>query len=489
MLAIEKQLRAAIKFLDGVKCLPRYADLEGKQLDGVLLALSKVKSLSTVQAGSLLSLLEGPTFSESNLEKLKTAISEKVVSADADPKRKSMQDYTMLPYYLSEHVWEKVLDQKLDRSHCLDVLCSYVGHLGLRRPTELTISVLVTLAYRDKMTSMNKKDQYQLLQSKKVTAKKVLASLVEPLVDLEHLPQQRDDLPQVLRDLTCCEFGPAVDPKIVVHDLFTLANSVPLRKTHSDLVAEGKNEQNALSLGQAFAQCFQALGSGQVSTAASSSSGFARAQPRQLALCDMPRDEKHPKNSEDLISHKNKLPEQEKDTVSDVVENTEPISVDMETDGFPTAPVKGASKCGISLAESLTLSRGQGSRDSGGGDAKAVSLSLKLAELKKDLSQDDHMSVAGTSKRPATNLKRPAAAMKRPSAGNRKRPAIAVESQRDRVSGLSGKPESRSERKQRLLETIPMSLRKKFKTGCPKCRFAKDCTPSCWKDRGYALGD
>ena len=99
MLAIEKQLRAAIKFSDGVKCLPRYADLEGKQLDGVLLALSKVKSLSTVQAGSLLSLLEGPTFSESNLEKLKTAISEKVVSADADPKRKSMQDYTMLPYY------------------------------------------------------------------------------------------------------------------------------------------------------------------------------------------------------------------------------------------------------------------------------------------------------------------------------------------------------------------------------------------------------
>ena len=51
----------------------------------------------------------------------------------------------MFPYYLSEHVWEKVLDQKLDRGHCLDVLLSYVGHLGLRRPTELTISVLVTL--------------------------------------------------------------------------------------------------------------------------------------------------------------------------------------------------------------------------------------------------------------------------------------------------------------------------------------------------------
>eukprot|EP00434_Breviolum_minutum_P043272 symbB.v1.2.038567.t1/scaffold6059.1/size21312/1 len=232
MFAVEKQLRAAIKFLDGVKSLPGYAQLEEKQVAGILLALSKLKSLTVVQAGSLLSLLEGQTFAESNLEKLKSAIADKAAAIDVEAKRKGMQDYTMFPYYLSEHVWEKVLDQKLDRGHCLDVLLSYVGHLGLRRPTELTISVLATLAYKDKMGSMNKKDLYQLLQSKKATVKKALAAMTDPLVDLEYLPQQPDDLPQSLRDLTCGEFGPPVGPKIVVHDLFTLANSVPLRKNN-----------------------------------------------------------------------------------------------------------------------------------------------------------------------------------------------------------------------------------------------------------------
>ena len=259
MFAVEKRLRAAIKFLDGVKSLPGYAQLEEKQVAGILLALSKLKSLTVVQAGSLLSLLEGQTFAESNLEKLKSAIADKAAAIDVEAKRKGMQDYTMFPYYLSEHVWEKVLDQKLDRGHCLDVLLSYVGHLGLRRPTELTISVLVTLAYKDKMGSMNKKDLHQLLQSKKATVKKAFAAMTDPLVDLEYLPQQPDDLPQSLRDLTFGEFGPPVDPKIVVHDLFTLANSVPLRKTNSDLVTEEKNEgqSSAVSMGQAFAECFK----------------------------------------------------------------------------------------------------------------------------------------------------------------------------------------------------------------------------------------
>ena len=495
MFGLEKQLRAAQKFLDGVKNLPRYPELEGKQVSGLLMAVSKSTKLTVVQAGVLLNLLEQGGFSESSVEKLKSAIAEKTTAGDTDPKRKSMQDYTMFPYYLSEQVWVKVLDQNVDRGHVLDVLCLYVGLLGLRRPTELTMSALVTLAYRDRMSKMNKKDQHQLLQSKKVAVKKALASLLEPAVQLEQLPQQRDDLPEVLRDQTCAEYGPAVDPKIPVHDLYALVNAVPLRRSHSELVAEDKHEQNALSLGQAFAQCFQALGSGQA--LASASSGVPRVEPRQLALCDISREDAHKQKREDLSSQGNKLQERKEDTVSDVVRNTEPIVVDTETDGFSTAPVKPAAKGAVSLAESLTISRGQGSRDTAGKQVSAESLSLKLATLKQDLSPDEEMSSAGTVKRPAAKLKRPAAPMK--CSGKGKRPASALENhqhsgngsgrKRDRVSGLSGKPESRSERKQRLLSTIPPAERKKFKTGCAKCRFATDCTPSCWKERGYSLED
>ena len=482
MFGLEKQLRAAQKFLDGVKNLPRYPELEGKQVSGLLISVSKSTKLTVVQAGVLLNLLEQGGFSESSVEKLKAATAEKTTAGETDPKRKSMQDYTMFPYYLSEQVWVKVLDQNVDRGHVLDVLCVYVGLLGLRRPTELTMSALVTLAYRDKMSKMNKKDQHQLLQSKKVVVKKALASLLEPAVQLEQLPQQRDDLPEVLRDQTCAEFGPAVDPKIPVHDLYALINAVPLRRSHSELVAEGKNEQNALSLGQAFAQCFQALGSGQ---ALGSASGVPRVEPRQLALCDISREDAHKQKREDLSSQGNKLQERKEDTVSDVVRNTEPIVVDTETDGFSTAPVKPAAKSAVSLAESVSISRGQGSRDTAGKQVSAESLSLKFATLKQDLSPDEEMSSAGTFKRPAANLKRPAAPMKcaHQHSGN------GSGRKRDRVSGLSGKPESRSERKQRLLSTIPTAERKKFKTGCAKCRFATDCTPSCWKERGYSLED
>ncbi len=51
MFGLEKQLRAAQKFLDGVKNLPRYAELGAKQASGLLMATSRVTSLTVVQAG------------------------------------------------------------------------------------------------------------------------------------------------------------------------------------------------------------------------------------------------------------------------------------------------------------------------------------------------------------------------------------------------------------------------------------------------------
>jgi hypothetical protein len=30
---------------------------------------------------------------------------------------------------------------------------------------------------------------------------------------------------------------------------------------------------------------------------------------------------------------------------------------------------------------------------------------------------------------------------------------------------------------------------KKYKNGCARCRYTKNCTPSCWTLRGYYLGE
>ena len=106
-------------------------------------------------------------------------------------------------------------------------------------------------------------------------------------------------------------------------------------------MTEEKNEgqSSAVSMGQAFAECFkQALQVTRPQSTATSS-GHAQEKKPQLALCDIPE-----RQREDLLSQGNKLPEKQKDTVSDVVRNTEPISKDVDTDGFPTVPVQGAAK-------------------------------------------------------------------------------------------------------------------------------------------------
>lgn len=44
---------------------------------------------------------------------------------------------------------------------------------------------------------------------------------------------------------------------------------------------------------------------------------------------------------------------------------------------------------------------------------------------------------------------------------------------------------SREERRQAVLRTVPGDLLKRFQAGCARCRWRKQCTISCWADRGY----
>ena len=62
MSALEKQFRACVKFLNGVRSLPQYENVERKQLQGLVTAVGKVAPLSAAQASTLLEWVDAGNF-------------------------------------------------------------------------------------------------------------------------------------------------------------------------------------------------------------------------------------------------------------------------------------------------------------------------------------------------------------------------------------------------------------------------------------------
>ncbi len=64
MSALEKQFRACVKFLNGVRSLPQYENVERKQLQGLVTAVGKVAPLSAAQASTLLEWVDAGNFQD-----------------------------------------------------------------------------------------------------------------------------------------------------------------------------------------------------------------------------------------------------------------------------------------------------------------------------------------------------------------------------------------------------------------------------------------
>ena len=485
MSGLEKQFSSCVKFLASVRPLAEYDELERRQITGIVSSLEKVSRLTPAQAATLLTVVDQSNLSTDAKTTLKTAVANKTQSG-AEAKRRSMQDFSLLPFYLTSKLWQYVMDDSTDRKHVLQLICEHALTLGLRCPTEGCIAVIVALAYRKQLLGMSSKDKHTLLCSHKLAVKRVLGNSVDGSIYLESLPQVWSEVPSDLLKQAFPEEEKPAEPLVPVQDLLALAQSIPLRSSNADLTGEasgpasssqqGMQEQ---AIGTVMAACLRAMSSGSIA----SSSTQRSTTPSQLAICDQenPEDlriELLPKaKTEDQVSQ----PIASQRTVTDIParESARPGVTDISVrDSAPSQEE-------MTDVRENTASRKGGQKNAlPGKNASPKILEAQLQELRKDLSRGDQVTQQNKpGKKPAMALKKPCAAPSVTTATSalKKRPAALVDVKASKAQ------ESRDEKRQRLLSVIPPNLKARYKNGCKKCRNRAFCTPSCWKARGFVL--
>ena len=143
----ERQLVAGHQFLKGLRRLPSYSDARQKQLESILRHLSAVPEVPTVQAAKIFSLLDEDVWDEDSLRVLREHVAEKTMDGtEASQGRRATQDFTDMPRFLPDSVWQVLLNEKVSGQEGLEVLCHHAANLGLRLPSEATIAMLLTLS-------------------------------------------------------------------------------------------------------------------------------------------------------------------------------------------------------------------------------------------------------------------------------------------------------------------------------------------------------
>ena len=114
--AVEKQLRAAQKYLTLVKTLPVFEGVREQQLQDIKQKLEQV-SLNVDQAACLVDLLDETVWG-SSLDELRAAMTPRAGSA-ADNVRKQQQDYTWFLHYITSSMWKGM--ESLDGPNALEL--------------------------------------------------------------------------------------------------------------------------------------------------------------------------------------------------------------------------------------------------------------------------------------------------------------------------------------------------------------------------------
>lgn len=121
----------------------------------------------------------------------------------------------------------------------------------------------------------------------------------------------------------------------------------------------------------------------------------------------------------------------------------------------------------------------------------SVSLAASMARLQNARADGAVTSAAEESAQPASTKKRPASAAARVKLAAKKAkpmtprdfPASSSVLKKP-ASALKRPAGSKDAERKALLAKIPAAVRKQFANGCSKCRYT-NCTPSCWRGRGY----
>ena len=153
-----------------------------------------------------------------------------------------MQQWEHFPLYLSQSVWQRIMDASANSVTVLDVVFKHMWSLGLRNPSEFTQAVFTCLLIvRDekqkkdcaslRLAYLNCKSQ---LQSK---ISKFPRSQPSPLISAAMRPVALPADPnEVSAEFRAAAFGPdgvPVTPMLSIDDILRLAGEVSLRSNNA----------------------------------------------------------------------------------------------------------------------------------------------------------------------------------------------------------------------------------------------------------------
>lgn len=434
---LERQLKAAQKFLRGVQSLPTFGDIQRKQVNELQRFFQKVDYLSTDASARLLEALE-PQLWNHHTDELRQKIVDRT-GKDDPTVRKLNQDYLAAVFYLTAPLVAK-LERDRNRIQVLELLCQHLVRLGLRHPTEKTCGLILAMCF-DWHGVAFEADKWQYTQLHKGTIQR-LVDQPEPPVYLEVLPVEVAQCPPELFSLA---FSDANQPVAIesAADLILRGRKWPMRVTNR-IAGQGPVGKAAPSAAPDF------FGIGQM-VAGMMSTG----QQPAASVTSSVVPQKTVKTSSPQLA-------------------LEDGCVDDES--VIAAPTK------ATVPEAaVTLAAGESGE-------KRVAQTLEVLKAQVGIEKSDPVKEEKkkvkevTMKRPASKkvLKRPAAKAADASKGKvLKRPSSA---------SLSQASQSASSRRERLLlSKIPPDLVEDWKDGCSRCYYRSYCTPSCWKRRGYTV--
>ena len=439
MAKFEKQLHASQKFLAGLTGLPHFSELREKQLQACLKVLDGLPSLSTSTVANWLDILDFSIWGPEGAAKLQTAMAIKETAGETPGAtgRRSLQDYTELPRFIPADLWNVLLGSETGRDGKLALLAQHCAKLGLRCPSEPTCALILTLAYcsAPEPRVLEEREWYDQLKIKKPVIKKHLTGSA-PAEYLLTLPSDVLGLPVGIRMLAFPnELQAAPVPPSIV-ELMQLMRAHPMRSTSRfatpQLAPKYVSQEPKSPVGKAYMQALGVM-------AKFFKSGYSRDLHEQ-GEDDMPN----------LTYFKHSTRGSKPATLL-ALQDAPQEAAEKGVDGLPPAD------------ESQPL------------DA-AYEPAAVVVHLKESLSA---AKTEASFKRPAAAAASAAAAFKRPAAAAAsaaaafKRPAAASSDMQPRRT------------KTKWSKLPPLALREAFLAGCSKCRWAANCTPSCWRDRGY----
>ena len=127
MASCMKQLEAAQKFLRGIRALPAYGNFEEKQFIGIKKVIDKMRESTPGEAAGILAAIDENLWLVSHVETFRHMLAGKTRAVVEDAVRTTQQDFTTLPFFLSEELYGKVSCQGNDKDQLLFDVCAH-GH-------------------------------------------------------------------------------------------------------------------------------------------------------------------------------------------------------------------------------------------------------------------------------------------------------------------------------------------------------------------------